>query len=148
MFDEFTQRRPNDGARKFHRKPRAPSKVGSSEAVTFRSRSFMNFTARPTPGILKTERIPGHFAPSVPTHPIGISSEGDFVGCFRIRKKSTKSSMFWTKVGHVGILMPSADDCPMGVFLSRHLGIGGHVKFTARTATSKGTPGGAGSAPD
>ncbi|GBP06442.1 Trypsin-1 [Eumeta japonica] len=39
------------------------------------------------------------------------------------------------------MVMPSARDYPMGVFLSRHLGIGGHVKFTARTATSKGVSG-------
>ncbi|GBP83895.1 hypothetical protein EVAR_36543_1 [Eumeta japonica] len=45
---------------------------------------------------------------------------------------------FVCKRGHFGIVMPSARDCPMGVFFIRHLGIGGHVKFAVRIETSRG----------
>ncbi|GBP41722.1 hypothetical protein EVAR_33713_1 [Eumeta japonica] len=50
--------------------------------------------------------------------------------------KEEKNPLWAVRVpGHT--VIPSARDCPIGAFLSGHLGIEVHVKFTARTENFK-----------
>ncbi|GBP82943.1 hypothetical protein EVAR_99734_1 [Eumeta japonica] len=96
---------------------------------------YCNSSARPTAGASAVTCRCTLFLLIKVGNPSGKGGEKPIIGHTRVP-------------GHTGIGMPSARDCPMGVLLSRHLGIGGHVMFAVRTETLGGTPGGAGSAPD
>ncbi|GBP44318.1 hypothetical protein EVAR_27276_1 [Eumeta japonica] len=75
--------------------------------------------------------------------PRGQQRTGDFSWVAKVdgrRKPKALTPSSQTRPSY-GIGMPSARDCPMGVLLSRHHGIGSHVKFAVRTETSERSSG-------